>query len=58
MIAQDVKKVFPELVSRDTVSRMLNVNYSGFIPILLEAIKVQQEEIDEIKTRLNALEDE
>jgi len=41
------------LVSKDTVSRILSINYEGFIPILWEAIKVQQGQIQELQTQLD-----
>jgi hypothetical protein len=49
-IAQEVKEVFPELV-REDVKGFLAVDYEGMIPVLLEAIKSQQQQID----ALNAL---
>jgi hypothetical protein len=48
VIAQDVQKVFPELVKADS-SGMLSVNYIGLIPVLIEALKQQQVQIDSLK---------
>lgn len=45
-IAQDVKKVLPELVDADE-NNYLSVNYVAIIPVLVEAIKEQQDVIDE-----------
>jgi hypothetical protein len=45
VIAQDVQKVFPELVLKDSHG-YLSVNYSGLIGPLVEAFKVQQTQID------------
>ena len=52
LIAQDVQTLFPELVSTSR-DGFLSVSYSGFTPVLIEAIKEQQNEIEELKTALN-----
>jgi hypothetical protein len=46
VIAQEVEKVLPELVS-DTDPK--TVNYNGLIGLLIECIKDQQKQIDELK---------
>jgi len=51
-IAQDVKKVFPELVDADE-NDYLSVNYVAIIPVLTEAIKEQQDVIDEQETLID-----
>ncbi|HVZ75733.1 MAG TPA: tail fiber domain-containing protein [Candidatus Paceibacterota bacterium] len=38
-IAQDVQKVFPDLVATDTASGYLTLNYAGFTPYLAAAIQ-------------------
>ena len=48
VIAQEVKKFFPELVEENEQG-ILSVNYSGLIPIMIESIKEQQKQIDELK---------
>ncbi len=45
-IAQDLEKVFPELVKKDEAGYYA-VNYDGLIPVLVEAIKEQEGTIDE-----------
>ncbi len=50
-IAQDVAKVYPDLVSEDSEGA-LSINYIGFIPLLVEALKEQQAEIDALKLQL------
>ena len=55
LLAQNVKKEFPELVTKDTLSKILTVNYNGFIPILIEAFKEQQKKIDKQEEELKAL---
>lgn len=48
LIAQEVQKLFPELVEKDGTG-FLSANYVGMVPHLIEALKEQQREIDEIK---------
>ena len=53
LLAQDVQKVLPELVKEaDNKEGTLSVNYQGLIPVLINAIKEQQEQIDELKQLL------
>ena len=71
VLAQEIKEVFPELVSEDD-NEMLAVNYQGLVPVLINALKEQdaklneqqseieilkqqQAEIDEIKKMVNQL---
>jgi hypothetical protein len=51
VIAQEVEKVFPELVTADK-DGFKSVNYIGLIPVMIESIKEQQKQIDELKTLL------
>jgi hypothetical protein len=48
VLAQDIREVFPELVSEDA-NEMLAVNYQGLVPVLINALKEQQSEIDVLK---------
>ena len=48
VIAQEVEKVFPELVLTSDQGTK-SVNYDGFIPLLLKAIQLQQEQIFELQ---------
>jgi len=49
-LAQEVEKVFPELIIYpETAEDMLSINYNGMIPVLLEAIKEQQSQIDNLQ---------
>lgn len=50
VLAQDVREVFPELVTEDEETGLLRVDYEGLIPILIEAIRAQQQEIDELRS--------
>ncbi|MEP4985354.1 MAG: tail fiber domain-containing protein, partial [Cyclobacteriaceae bacterium] len=51
-LAQQVETIFPDLVMTN-VEGMKSVNYTGVIPILLEAIKEQSLIIDELKTKVS-----
>lgn len=48
LLAQEIQKVYPQLVKEGN-NGTLSVNYSGMIPVLLQAIKEQQQQIDELK---------
>lgn len=51
-VAQEVRKVLPELVSEDEKG-YLSVEYANVVPVLVEAIKAQQKQITDT-TRTNA----
>ena len=53
VIAQDVEKVLPEAVSENE-DGFKNVSYGNMVGLLIEAIKEQQAQIDELKTKLNS----
>ncbi len=61
VIADTVEKVFPELigqtleVSDKDETRYKTVNYDGLIGLLIEAVKEQQVQITELKTKLDSL---
>jgi len=60
VIAQDVQKVLPEIVNViDEEKEYLGVDYTQLVPVLIEAVKEQQlqiekqqQEIDELKTKI------
>ena len=54
VLAQEINEVFPELVSKDD-NEMLAVNYQGLVPVLINALKDQQNEIDELKVMVQVL---
>ena len=54
VLAQEIQEVFPELVSEDD-NEMLAVNYQGLVPVLINALKDQQSEIDELKEMVQKL---
>ena len=54
LLAQEVQKVLPELVKEGDNGK-LGVNYSGLIPVLLEALKEQQVRIAELEKKLEKI---
>ncbi|MEK7477878.1 MAG: tail fiber domain-containing protein, partial [Patescibacteria group bacterium] len=55
VIAQEVEKVFPELVSTDSTG-IKSVDYNGMVAPLIESIKEQQAQINELKQQVKDLE--
>ena len=55
LLAEDVEKVLPEIVHEDGDGNKL-VAYSKITPLLIEAIKEQQEIINRLEKRIEALE--
>ena len=54
LLAQEVQQAFPELVKEaGDEEGTLSVNYQGMIPVLINAIKEQQKQIDELKAIIN-----
>ena len=50
LLAQEIEEVFPELVKEgEDKDGTLSVNYQGLIPVLINAIKEQQEELMSIR---------
>jgi len=54
VIAQEVEKIYPELVLTDP-DGYKSVAYDRFGPILIEAVKEQQKEIDSLKSEVDSL---
>lgn len=48
LVAQEVMEIIPEVVKKDE-NNYLALNYDAIIPFLVEAIKEQQKEIEELK---------
>ena len=55
IIAQEIQEVLPEAV-RKRRDGHLAVDYTKIIPLLIEGIKDQQKQIDELQTRIEKLE--
>ncbi len=54
VIAQEIKDVLPEAV-RENETGYLSVRYEKIVPLLIEAIKDQQKQIDELKTIIKSI---
>ena len=54
LLAQQVERVFPELVSRDA-SGYLSLSYSKLSAVLVQAVKEQQAEIEGLRAALEQL---
>jgi len=56
VVAEDVAQVVPEVVSRDPETREVQgVDYSRLAALLIEAVKSQQAEIQELKVQIEQL---
>ena len=53
MLAQDIEKVFPELVSES--NGIKSVNYQGLVPVLINALKEQRSEIETYRNEVSEL---
>ena len=53
LLAQELEKQFPQLVKTDEAG-MKSVAYSNMVPVLIEAIKEQQEQINELRELLES----
>jgi len=51
VIAQDIEEILPELVKNN--DHIKTVNYNGLIGVLIEAVKEQQRQIEELKSIIN-----
>ena len=54
VLAQDIEKVFPELVSES--NGVKSVNYQGLVPVLINALKEQDGKMKEQEARIERLE--
>ena len=55
LIAQEVQPVFPEIVVTKNNGE-LGIRYTALIPVLIKAMQEQQDEIDDLKARIDKLE--
>jgi Chaperone of endosialidase len=53
-MAQEIEKMYPEIVYTDPATGYKSVDYSKITPVLVEAIKEQQEQIEQQNARLDA----
>ncbi len=49
-IAQEVEPILPDLVYTDSTSGLKSLNYIGIIPLVVEAIKEQQNQLSQLKS--------
>jgi len=54
LISQDVEKIFPEIVSTDEQG-LKSIEYAKLVAPLIEALKEQQKEIEELKAEIEEL---
>ena len=54
-MAQELKTVLPSLVKTEEQTGNLSVNYIGLIPVLIEGIKAQQQQIEALKAEIELL---
>ena len=52
-IAEDVEKIFPNLITYDAKGKPEGIQYTKMTAVLLEAIKEQQAQIEELQSKLN-----
>jgi hypothetical protein len=55
LIAQDVKKLVPEVVVGDETKEKLGMNYAELVPVLINAIKEQQKQIESLSKEMQKL---
>lgn len=55
LAAQDVEKVYPELVSTDPQSGLKSVEYGNLVAALIESIKEQQKQISQLRAEVDEL---
>ncbi len=53
-LAQELQEVFPELVSMDSTTGYYAVNYIGLIPVIVEALKEQQQKVEILEKALSS----
>lgn len=56
LIAQDVRQLIPEVVVGDETKENIGMNYAELVPVLINAIKEQQKQIEELKKKVKRLE--
>lgn len=54
VIAQEIEKVLPQVVQEDAEG-MKSVAYGNIVGVLIEAIKEQQKQIEELKAKINGI---
>jgi hypothetical protein len=52
LIAEDVDKILPNLVIKDAAGNPYGIQYTKIVAYLIEAIKDQQQQIEELKKKV------
>jgi len=52
LIAQEVRRIIPEVVTGNEKSESLGMNYAELVPVLINAIKELKEEVDALRRKL------
>jgi hypothetical protein len=55
-LAQEVQEVLPEIVNYEKSSDTYSIQYTALIPVLVEALKEQQAQIEDLRLQLKSLE--
>ncbi|MFT3935864.1 MAG: tail fiber domain-containing protein [Chitinophagaceae bacterium] len=55
LIAQEVRKIVPEVVLGDESKENLGMNYAELVPVLINSVKELQQQIDDLKKEVAAL---
>jgi len=55
LVAQEVKAIVPEVVVGDEAKETLGMNYAELVPVLVNAVKEQQAQIDAIEKNIQSL---
>jgi hypothetical protein len=55
LLAQEVQPIIPEVIANDGQNGVLGMNYAELVPVLINAIKEQQQQIDAIQNRITDL---
>lgn len=56
LIAQEVREIVPEVVVGNEQEELLGMNYAELVPVLINAIKEQQKQIEKIERKVEAIE--
>ena len=57
-LAQEVQETFPDLVYQDDSTGLLAIDYIGFIPVLVDGLTEQQNQIEQQQTRIEQLQNQ
>ena len=55
LIAQEVREIVPEVVTGNEIKETLGLNYAELVPVLINAVKEQQKEIEDLKKMVEKL---